>query len=292
MPHPHVIGAHDLVESEDRLWIIMQLLDALEAVHAVGTLHRDVEPANVLLRRDGSAALTDFGIAALDDGDFLTGNPRHGVRRTVPVPQAGESRDPARGGVRGAGPDGAARPAAPGRRGTAQVPAGAPVGGRRAFRAPARRGGPLADADTVTRGRPGTVGHEEAPTPTAGTTPAAPSGGRRLLGWAAVAAAAVGGLFLTGVLPLQEDPKTTTVSQVVQSGTGRQAVSGLTVQRGDQVTVRFVAGKWTADHRNMPMTGPAGYDRSSPRRRSEPCRRSSRASRTLLTVRVRVTHGG
>ncbi|MES4891284.1 protein kinase [Streptomyces sp. NPDC096012] len=100
VPHPHVVGVHDLVESEDRLWIVMelvegsslanrtaetgpltpqqtaavglQLIDALDAVHAVGTLHRDLKPANVLLRHDGSAVLTDFGIAALDDGEFLT----------------------------------------------------------------------------------------------------------------------------------------------------------------------------------------------------------------------------
>ncbi|WP_206281556.1 serine/threonine-protein kinase, partial [Streptomyces prasinopilosus] len=99
VPHPHVIGVHDLVEHEDRLWIVMelvqgpsladrvarsgpltpqhtavlglQLLDALKAVHDAGTLHRDVKPANVLLRPDGGAVLTDFGIAALDDGEFL-----------------------------------------------------------------------------------------------------------------------------------------------------------------------------------------------------------------------------
>ncbi|MGY0066966.1 serine/threonine-protein kinase [Streptomyces sp. QTS137] len=100
VPHPHVIGVHDLVEYEDRLWIVMelvqgpsladhvagsgpltpqytaalglQLLDALGAVHVAGTLHRDVKPGNVLLRPDGGAVLTDFGIAALDDGEFLT----------------------------------------------------------------------------------------------------------------------------------------------------------------------------------------------------------------------------
>ncbi|MFS8201195.1 serine/threonine-protein kinase [Streptomyces sp. CWNU-52B] len=100
VPHPHVVGVHDLVESEDRLWIVMELVDgpslaqliaqygplepkrvallgsqvlsALDAVHAVGALHRDVKPANVLLRRNGNAVLTDFGIAVLDDGELHT----------------------------------------------------------------------------------------------------------------------------------------------------------------------------------------------------------------------------
>ncbi|MEV6590243.1 hypothetical protein [Streptomyces acidicola] len=26
VPHPHVVGVHDLVESEDRLWIVMELI--------------------------------------------------------------------------------------------------------------------------------------------------------------------------------------------------------------------------------------------------------------------------
>ncbi|WP_058043160.1 serine/threonine-protein kinase [Streptomyces roseifaciens] len=99
--HPNVVDIYDLVEYEDRLWIVMelvngpsladhlasagplpparaaeiglQLLAALGAVHAAGALHRDVKPANVLLRGDGSVALTDFGIASLADGESLTG---------------------------------------------------------------------------------------------------------------------------------------------------------------------------------------------------------------------------
>ena len=46
------------------MWIGAQLTLALEALHALRTLHRDVKPSNVLLRRDGYLVLTDFGLCA------------------------------------------------------------------------------------------------------------------------------------------------------------------------------------------------------------------------------------
>ncbi|MFV2176225.1 protein kinase [Actinomadura sp. LOL_016] len=98
--HPNVVNVHDLVEHDERLWLVMefvdgvslkehvaetgpmpaaavagiglQLLSALDAVHAAGALHRDVKPANVLLRRDNRVVLCDFGIAALAGTDSLT----------------------------------------------------------------------------------------------------------------------------------------------------------------------------------------------------------------------------
>jgi hypothetical protein len=49
-----------------------ELLGALASIHAAGVIHRDVKPSNVLLDRDDSARLTDFGIAHPENATELT----------------------------------------------------------------------------------------------------------------------------------------------------------------------------------------------------------------------------
>ncbi|MFE5092118.1 protein kinase [Streptomyces sp. NPDC056638] len=98
--HPGVVTVHDVIEYDDRPWIVMQYVDgpsladaakesgeiepreaariglhvlgALRAAHGAGVLHRDVKPGNVLLASDGRVLLTDFGIAAIEGDSTIT----------------------------------------------------------------------------------------------------------------------------------------------------------------------------------------------------------------------------
>ncbi|MGW2423742.1 serine/threonine-protein kinase [Streptomyces sp. NPDC001709] len=99
--HPHIIVVHDVVEQDERPYLVMELVDggsladlisrqgpvdaaeaarigiallsAVRTAHEAGVLHRDIKPANVLIESDtGRVVLTDFGIAQVAGATTLT----------------------------------------------------------------------------------------------------------------------------------------------------------------------------------------------------------------------------
>jgi serine/threonine-protein kinase len=55
-------GAMDLKTALEILW---PLADALDYAHSQGVLHRDIKPSNILIHRDGTPVLADFGLAKM-----------------------------------------------------------------------------------------------------------------------------------------------------------------------------------------------------------------------------------
>lgn len=59
------------------------LAEGLHCAHAAGIIHRDVKPSNIIIRRDGSPVVIDFGIAAIDaeqtiaSGQGVVGTPAY-----------------------------------------------------------------------------------------------------------------------------------------------------------------------------------------------------------------------
>jgi hypothetical protein len=99
--HPGVVTIYDFGQDGDMLYLVMELVsgeslsqrikrgayptraeglklvaavaEALSAAHALGVVHRDVKPANILLTPDGRVKVSDFGVAkAIGDSTELT----------------------------------------------------------------------------------------------------------------------------------------------------------------------------------------------------------------------------
>jgi eukaryotic-like serine/threonine-protein kinase len=100
LDHPCAVRVFDVCEDDEQPFIVMErlagrtlsdliktegplaparaaeiglcLLDALEAAHAAGIVHRDVKPGNVIVGDDGRVTLTDFGIASTAGDPSIT----------------------------------------------------------------------------------------------------------------------------------------------------------------------------------------------------------------------------
>jgi eukaryotic-like serine/threonine-protein kinase len=125
--HPRVVALYDLVTEDAATWLVMeyvpardladrigaggalppedvarigrQLAEALAAVHALGIVHGDVKPGNVLITEAGDAKLTDFGVAralwgdeTISDSGLFRGTPAYVApevaRGAKPLPPA------------------------------------------------------------------------------------------------------------------------------------------------------------------------------------------------------------
>jgi serine/threonine protein kinase len=61
------INKNHKIEPEHALHIITSIADSLYYAHEKGVVHRDVKPANILFRKDGTPVILDFGIAKITD---------------------------------------------------------------------------------------------------------------------------------------------------------------------------------------------------------------------------------
>ena len=118
--HPNVVRIYDLGIADDHAYIAMeyfplgdlrghiasslrpsealgflgQMAGALQVVHAVGVLHRDLKPGNIMMRADSSIALIDFGLAKHADMQIdMTGTGEIFGTPYYMSPEQGHGRD-------------------------------------------------------------------------------------------------------------------------------------------------------------------------------------------------------
>lgn len=120
LQHPYVITVFDAVtDDEGHRWLVMeylpsrslaeiletdgalppeqvgrigvQLADAMAAMHVRGMVHRDIKPGNVLVAEDGTAKLTDLGIAQWTEVT-LTGSAQIGGTPGYLAPEVADGR--------------------------------------------------------------------------------------------------------------------------------------------------------------------------------------------------------
>ena len=123
LSHPNIVSVYDVSHTEGVEYIVMELIDgitlmqymkrkgalgwkealhfsvqiskALEHAHEKGIVHRDIKPQNVMILRDGTIKVADFGIAALESAQEKKSDQTVGsVHYIAPEQARGEAPDP------------------------------------------------------------------------------------------------------------------------------------------------------------------------------------------------------
>jgi serine/threonine protein kinase len=68
-PLSELLAREGALPPGEAAWLGIQIATALAHIHSQGIVHRDLKPSNVLLGRDGTVKLGDFGIAFTPGGD-------------------------------------------------------------------------------------------------------------------------------------------------------------------------------------------------------------------------------
>jgi len=99
LSHPNIVSVYDVSHNDDVEYIVMELIEgitlkqhmqktgtlslsetisfslqianALAHAHDKGIIHRDIKPQNIMLLNDGMIKVADFGIAAMQSGNFV-----------------------------------------------------------------------------------------------------------------------------------------------------------------------------------------------------------------------------
>lgn len=121
LSHPNIVGIYDVGEDKDMHYFVMEFVDGitlkkyienkgkltvreavgislqiangLEAAHTNHIIHRDIKPQNILISKDGTAKVSDFGIAKAASSNTITANAMGSVHYISPEQARGGFSD-------------------------------------------------------------------------------------------------------------------------------------------------------------------------------------------------------
>ena len=121
LSHPNVVAVYDVGEEQGMHYIVMEFIDGitlksyiekkgklsvreavgiaiqiasgLDAAHSNHIIHRDIKPQNILISRDGTAKVTDFGIAKAASSNTITSSAMGSVHYISPEQARGGFSD-------------------------------------------------------------------------------------------------------------------------------------------------------------------------------------------------------